>query len=177
MITKAAWCYAKDGESRARKDDLVQEPAEKMLRAQKLQEEALAAGEELPKFARDPNRWQGYLKFLGRKLPWQDAWAHDWQEFHASGFHKDMQVRKYSSDDLWYKALLLAIAAGSVRRWRVAETTEPDAIYAINLKFEQALRRIRDSFSVKRMCKPRCASTRTSSSQLWTYFEWSPTKN
>ena len=50
-----------------------------------------------------------------------------------------MQLRRYSSDDLWYKALLLAIAAGSVRGWRVAETTERDVIYAINLKFVQAL--------------------------------------
>ena len=112
MIAKAAWCYAKDGESGARKDDLVQQAAEKMLRAQKLQEEALAAGEELPKFARDPERWQGYLKFLGRRLPWQDIGGHDWQELHASGFHKDMQLRKCSSDDLWCKALLLAIEAG-----------------------------------------------------------------
>ncbi len=54
-----------------------------------------------------------------------------------------MQLRKYSSGDLWYKALLLAIAAGSARGWRLAETTERDAIYAINLKFAQALRRIR----------------------------------
>ena len=115
----------------------------KMLNAQHLQKEALAAGVELPKFARDPDRWQGYLKFLGRQLPWQDTWGHACEEFQASGFHKEMQLRKYLFGDLWYKAFLLAIAAGSRRGWRVAETTAPDAIYAIDVKFERALGRIR----------------------------------
>ena len=121
----------------------MQQAAVKMFNAQKLQEEALAACRQLPKFARNPERWQGYLKLLGRELPWEKSWAPEWEELRASGFRKEMQLRKYFSGDLWYKALLPAIAAGSSRGWKVAETTEDDVTYAINLKFTHGLEKIR----------------------------------
>ena len=83
------------------------------------------------------------MKLLGRELPWEKSWAPEWEELHASGFRKEIQLRKYFSGDLWYKALLLAIAAGSSRGWKVAETTEDEVTYTINLKFTHALEKIR----------------------------------
>ena len=52
---------------------------------------------EIPKYARNVERWLAYLKMLGRSLPFDDAWDVEWFDFQKHGFHTNMQLRKLKS--------------------------------------------------------------------------------
>lgn len=143
MIRKAHYLYAKDGlrkgdNSQLEKD--VSSYTQMVLNAEALYDQAVLEGRKLPPYV---SRWQGYIKFIGRSLPWDDEWAEEWLKIQEDGFQKDMQLRKLQSGDVWYSLLSAAIAIGvKYHDWKVAETTD-DRLYAIGIKFVSAVTHVK----------------------------------
>ena len=118
----------------------------KMLNAKRLHEEMHKEKPlgDIPKYARNPDRWPAYLKLLGRSLPFDAAWDKEWFEFQKIGFHASMQARKLKSGCIFYAILIRALQIDSDL---VCAETNEDTKYGVGIKTEEALRQVTSGIS------------------------------
>ena len=153
MIEKAFFFYDKhiaacQVDSYKERDETIV----KMLNAKQLHEKMHKEMplDQIPKYARDPDRWPAFLKLLGRGLPFDVAWDIEWFEFQNEIFHASMQIRKLRSDCIFYKILSGAL---SVSPDIICAETNCDTKYGVGVKTEDALQMVSQGYSAADICK------------------------
>ena len=122
----------------------------KMLNAKRLHEELHREKplDEIPKYARNPDRWPAYLKLIGRSLPFDTAWDMEWFEFQKDSFHVSMQARKLKSGCIFYAILIRAL---QIDPDLVCAETNEETKYGVGIKTEEALRLVTSGISSAEM--------------------------
>ena len=133
-------------ENKARREQLAVDRAAlaaDLGRAPVLQAAALAEGAELPDFASDPDRWPGYLKYLGRdrRVPWNEAADREWLgRLQKGDVLAGVLRRKLVGGDLYFRMLV-----ETCRRHPdlVCAETNSDKRFGVGIKTVAALQSLR----------------------------------
>ncbi|MCH1583126.1 MAG: hypothetical protein L7S63_08410 [Flavobacteriales bacterium] len=155
MTEKAHYFYARYAAAGCRQPPGPVEKCEdtvlKMLDAKRLHRvmHEEMAPKDIPKYARNPDRWPAYLKYLGRGLPFDPAWDTEWFEYQKEGFQASMQTRKLGSGCIFYKILSKAL---EVDPDLICAETNDDTRYGIGKKTEDALQMVRQGHSAEEVC-------------------------